>query len=152
VGVTHFGGFVALAHGVEGLMHVSHLEADYYIFPEDSLMLMGKHTRKRYRMGDRVEVKIMAANPTQRQTALVPAPLERPGPEPAEKPARTKPRKKLKDPTEGGIAAEFVTGRRSVPNAAAKAVRQPTTAERRRRGKPAPVPVTAEAEEEAAER
>ncbi|HZW98970.1 MAG TPA: ribonuclease R, partial [Trueperaceae bacterium] len=73
VGVTNFGVFVALANGVEGLMHVSQLDDDYYIYIEDSLMLMGKHTRKRFRMGDRVEVKVLAANPTQRQIDLVPA-------------------------------------------------------------------------------
>ncbi len=151
VGVTNFGVFVALANGVEGLMHVSHLEDDYYIYLEDSLMLMGKHTRKRFRMGDRVEVKIMTANPTQRQIDLVPASMEVTVPEADEAPARTKPPGKLKDPSEGGIDAEFVTGRRSVPGAAARAVGQDGAGKGRgRRGKPAP-PKTADAEEEAAE-
>ena len=120
VGVTNFGVFVALANGVEGLMHVSQLDDDYYIYIEDSLMLMGKHTRKRYRMGDRVEVKVLAANPTQRQIDLVPASMEVAVPEADEKAPAKRP-KKLRDPSEGGIDAEFVTGRRSAPSAAAKA-------------------------------
>ncbi len=152
VGVTNFGVFVALANGVEGLMHVSHLEDDYYIFLEDSLMLMGKHTRKRYRMGDRVEVKIMAANPTQRQIDLVPASMEVTVPEAEEAPAKTKRPKKLKDPSDGGIDAAFVTGRRSAPSAAAKAVQEAAGGGRRRRAKAKASPATPEDEEEAAER
>ena len=65
VGVTNFGVFLELPNGVEGLMHVSHLMDDYYLYLEDSLMLMGKHTRKQVHLG-RVEVRILAAN-TQRQ-------------------------------------------------------------------------------------
>lgn len=146
VGVTNFGVFVALANGVEGLMHVSHLEDDYYIFLEDSLMLMGKHTRKRYRMGDRVEVKIMAANPTQRQIDLVPASMEVTVPETEEAPARTKRPKKLKDPSKDGIDPDFL-GRRSAPSAAVKAAEEATKGKgRRQRGKPAPAPAAQEAE------
>lgn len=97
-GVTNFGVFVSLPNAVEGLMHVSHLEDDYYIYLEDSLMLMGKHTRKRYRMGDRVEVKVLQANPTQRQIDLIPASMEMPEVEAEETPQRQKPPRKLKAP------------------------------------------------------
>lgn len=105
VGVTNFGVFVELPNAVEGLMHVSHLVDDYYLYIEDQLMLMGKHTRKRYRMGDRVEVKILAANPTQRQIDLLPADLPMPEVE-EEKQADTRPPGKLKTPQQG--AAEGV--------------------------------------------
>ncbi|HLU82287.1 MAG TPA: ribonuclease R, partial [Trueperaceae bacterium] len=121
VGVTNFGVFVALANAVEGLMHVSHLDDDYYIYLEDSLMLMGKHTRKRYRMGDRVEVKMLNANPTQRQIDLIPASMDMPDAEPEEKPATVKPPKKLRTPLESGIDADLVTGRRTATGAAARA-------------------------------
>jgi len=97
-GVTNFGVFVALPNAVEGLMHVSHLDDDYYIYLEDALMLMGKHTRKRYRLGDRVEVKVAQANPTQRQIDLIPAAMEMPEIEGEEKPQHQRPPKKLKDP------------------------------------------------------
>lgn len=121
VGVTNFGVFIALANAVEGLMHVSHLDDDYYIYLEDSLMLMGKHTRKRYRMGDRVEVKMLNANPTQRQIDLIPASMDMPDAEPEEKPATVKPPKKLRTPLEAGIDADLVTGRRTAAGAAARA-------------------------------
>ena len=77
-GVTNFGVFVALPNGIEGLMHVSQLDDDYYVFLEDSLMLMGKHTRTRYRMGDRVDVRILYANPVNRQIDLLPGAQEMP--------------------------------------------------------------------------
>jgi len=114
VGVTNFGVFLELPNGVEGLMHVSHLEDDYYLYLEDALMLMGKHTRKRYRLGDRVEVKIMSANPTQRQIDLIPAGMELPEVEPEERPADTRPPKVLKTPAQGvaeGVAVETRVGR-----------------------------------------
>src|SRR5690606_35610075 len=70
-----------------------------------------------------------------------------------EAPARTKRPKKLKDPSEGGIDAEFVTGRRSAPSAAAKAAQEASAGKgRRQRGKAKEAPVTPDAEEEAAER
>ena len=98
-GVTNFGVFVSLPNGVEGLMHVSHLDDDYYIYLEDALTLMGKHTRKRYRMGDRVEVKVFQANPTQRQIDLIPASMEMPEVEVEDKPVRQKPPRNLKAPS-----------------------------------------------------
>lgn len=97
-GVTNFGVFVSLPNGIEGLMHVSHLDDDYYVFLEDSLMLMGKHTRKRYRMGDRIEVKIFQANPTQRQIDLIPASMEMPEVDLPTDPAVIKKPRKLKAP------------------------------------------------------
>ncbi len=71
-GVTNFGMFVALPNGVEGLAHISQLDDDYYIFLEDSLMLLGKNTRRRFRMGDRLDVTVVASNPVQRQVDLLP--------------------------------------------------------------------------------
>lgn len=78
VGVTNFGMFVALPNGVEGLLHVSNLDDDYYMYFEDSLMLMGKHTRKKFRFGDRVEIKILNSSPASRQIDLIPAAQEMP--------------------------------------------------------------------------
>lgn len=77
-GVTNFGMFLALPNGVEGLLHVSNLDDDYYMYFEDSLMLMGKHTRRKYRFGDRVEVRILNSVPLNRQIDLIPASQELP--------------------------------------------------------------------------
>jgi ribonuclease R len=59
-GVTAFGAFVALDQVyVEGLVHVSELGSDYYHFDAAKHQLMGERTRKRYRLGDRVRVKVV---------------------------------------------------------------------------------------------
>ena len=100
-GVTNFGVFVALPNGIEGLMHVSHLEDDYYLFLEDSMMLMGKSSRKKYRMGDRVEVRVFQANPTARQIDLIPASMPMPETVPDEAPKRSKAPKRIKTPLGG---------------------------------------------------
>jgi ribonuclease R len=58
-GVTAFGAFIALDEVyVEGLVHVSELGNDYFHFDAGKHQLMGERTRKRFRLGDRVEVTL----------------------------------------------------------------------------------------------
>jgi len=58
-GVVAFGFFVTLeAYWVEGLVHVSGLEDDFYHYREDQLALVGDRGRRRFRLGDRVEVQV----------------------------------------------------------------------------------------------
>ncbi len=58
-GVTAFGAFVALDDVyIEGLLHVSDLGNDYFHFDAAKHQLMGERTNTRYRLGDRVRVKV----------------------------------------------------------------------------------------------
>jgi ribonuclease R len=58
--VTGFGLFVALDDlYVEGLVHVSELGADYYHFDAAKHQMLGERSGKRYRLGDRVRVKVV---------------------------------------------------------------------------------------------
>ena len=58
--VTAFGAFVALDElYVEGLVHISELGNDYYHFDAVKHELMGERTRERYRLGDRMRVKVV---------------------------------------------------------------------------------------------
>jgi ribonuclease R len=58
-GVTAFGVFVALDDVyVEGLVHISDLGRDYFHFDAGKHELMGERTKQRYRLGDRVRVKV----------------------------------------------------------------------------------------------
>ena len=57
-GVTSFGLFVELYNSVEGLVHVSSMNDDYYIYVEKSLSLIGEHTKKAYQLGQKVKVQI----------------------------------------------------------------------------------------------
>jgi ribonuclease R len=57
--VTSFGFFVELAEiYVEGLVHISNLGQDYYHFDPTSHQLKGERTGNKFRIGDRVMVKV----------------------------------------------------------------------------------------------
>lgn len=55
-GVTEWGFFVELANTVEGLVRVTDLTDDFYQYYEDTYELVGEHTNRRYKLGQRVEV------------------------------------------------------------------------------------------------
>ncbi|MDD2915665.1 MAG: ribonuclease R [Gallionella sp.] len=58
--VTNFGMFVALDDlYVEGLVHISELGKDYYHFDAAKHQLLGERTGNRYRLGDRVQVRVV---------------------------------------------------------------------------------------------
>ncbi len=60
--VTSFGIYVGLKNTVEGLVHISELDDDYYIFNEDLLTLVGERKKRVYRIGDTVEVRVTGCN------------------------------------------------------------------------------------------
>lgn len=66
--VTNFGFFVELDNLVEGLVHVNTLKGDYFVYVEDLMSLIGKNTKKTYRIGDRVTVKVVNAS---KEAALI---------------------------------------------------------------------------------
>ncbi|ACD52128.1 ribonuclease R [Clostridium botulinum] len=55
--VTSFGMFVELPNTIEGLVHVTELDDDYYIFDEAHLALIGEKTKNMHKLGDEVKVK-----------------------------------------------------------------------------------------------
>lgn len=55
--VTSFGVFVELPNTIEGLVHITDLDDDYYIFNEAHLSLMGERTKKIYKLGDKLKVE-----------------------------------------------------------------------------------------------
>jgi ribonuclease R len=58
--VTGFGLFVALDDiYIEGLVHISELGTDYFHFDATKHQMLGERTGKRYRLGDRVSVKVV---------------------------------------------------------------------------------------------
>ncbi|MFO7153104.1 MAG: ribonuclease R [Bacillota bacterium] len=69
--VTPFGFFVELENTVEGLVHVSTLEDDFYRFDEKSITLRGERTKKVFRIGDRVRVKLARVNKDERQIDFI---------------------------------------------------------------------------------
>lgn len=58
--VTNFGMFVSLDDlYVEGLVHISELGKDYYQFDATKHQLLGERSGQRYRLGDRVRVRVV---------------------------------------------------------------------------------------------
>lgn len=66
--VTGFGFFVRLDEfHIDGLVHISGLQNDYYQFDPARQQLIGENFRRRYRLGDKVKVKVMAVNLDERK-------------------------------------------------------------------------------------
>ena len=66
--VTNFGMFVQLPNLIDGLVHVTSLKGDYYVYIPELLSLIGKSTKKTYRIGDEVRVKVINAS---KQTSMI---------------------------------------------------------------------------------
>ncbi|MFU0825868.1 ribonuclease R [Clostridium sp.] len=56
--VTNFGMFIQLPNTIEGLVHISNIDDDYYVYDEVHLCLIGERTKRKYRLGDVVKVKV----------------------------------------------------------------------------------------------
>lgn len=66
--VTGFGFFVRLDElFIDGLVHVSSLDNDYYRFDQVGQRLIGESGGQTYRLGDRVEVRVEAVNMDERK-------------------------------------------------------------------------------------
>lgn len=61
-GVTGWGIYVELPNTVEGLVHMSTLYDDYYIFDEEQYQIVGERTKKTYRLGQKVRVRMEDAD------------------------------------------------------------------------------------------
>ena len=61
-GVTGWGLYVELPNTVEGLVHVNTLRDDYYVFDQETYELRGEMTKKVYKLGDKVRVRVADAD------------------------------------------------------------------------------------------
>ena len=66
-GVTDWGIFVELDNKCEGLVSVSSLDDDFYIFDEKNYCLVGRHSHQKYQLGDELTVEIIRANLEKKQ-------------------------------------------------------------------------------------
>jgi ribonuclease R len=73
-GVVPFGLFVTLHdYFVDGLVHISELGRDYFQYDAAHHTLLGERTGKRFRLADRMAVKLVRVDVDQRKIDLVPA-------------------------------------------------------------------------------
>jgi len=62
-GITYFGIFVKITDILaEGLIKVRDLEGDFYVYDEKKYSLIGRRTQKQFRLGDKVQVKLIRAD------------------------------------------------------------------------------------------
>lgn len=67
-GVTEWGLYVELnANKCEGLVPIRDLDDDYYEFDDKNYCLLGRKTRRSYRLGDSITVKVAQANLEKKQ-------------------------------------------------------------------------------------
>lgn len=57
-GVTNFGIYVELPNTVEGMVRMTELNDDYYIFDEAHYQLVGEKKKKVYKLGQRIRVRV----------------------------------------------------------------------------------------------
>lgn len=57
-GVTAWGLYVELPNTVEGLIRISELKGDYYIFDEENMEMVGETTNTRYKLGQKVTILV----------------------------------------------------------------------------------------------
>ncbi len=70
-GVTNWGLYVELPNTIEGLVHVTALDDDYYVFDGENGRLEGEATGRTYALGDKVEVRVVDVDLYQRNIDFV---------------------------------------------------------------------------------
>ena len=69
--VTNFGLFIRLSdYQIDGLVHISNLDNDYYHFDQQKGMLIGENSHSVFRLGDSVKVKVKDVNLDDRKIDL----------------------------------------------------------------------------------
>lgn len=61
-GVTQWGIYVELPNTVEGLIHVSTLPGDYFIYDESTYEMVGKETGVAYKLGQKLKVRVKSVD------------------------------------------------------------------------------------------
>ena len=71
-GVQSYGIFVEInTLMVEGLVHVSSMDDDYYTFDEKQYAIFGRNKKRRFRLGDQVKIKVERVDVDKRQVDFI---------------------------------------------------------------------------------
>jgi len=65
-GVTKWGVYVELPNTIEGLIHVADMRDDHYNFIEETYEMVGEHTGKTWKLGQKVQIRVTDADRLQR--------------------------------------------------------------------------------------
>ena len=69
--ITSWGIYVELPNTVEGMVHVTNLQDDYYHYEEAAHEMVGETTGKRYKLGQKLRVVTASADPVMRTIDFV---------------------------------------------------------------------------------
>ncbi|MCQ2251831.1 MAG: ribonuclease R [Bacteroidales bacterium] len=71
-GITEWGVYAELEENkIEGMIPMRDLDDDFYMFDEENYCLIGHYTRKKYQLGDKIQIKIARANLERKQLDFV---------------------------------------------------------------------------------
>ena len=57
-GITAWGIYVELPNTVEGMIHVSKLEGDYFYYREETYEMTGRDTGRTFKLGEKVRIAV----------------------------------------------------------------------------------------------
>ena len=70
-GVTEWGMFVEItSNKCEGLVRLRDIDGDYFIYNQKNMSIVGQRTRKAYALGDKIQIKVVAADLENRRIDL----------------------------------------------------------------------------------
>ena len=68
--ITPFGMFAELENTVEGLIRFENMGQEYYIYDEDRKQLIGEHTNRVFKIGDKVNIRVIEASKALRRISF----------------------------------------------------------------------------------
>lgn len=72
-GVTNWGLYVELPNTVEGLIRVSELQGDYFIFDDERMELVGEMSKITYKLGQKIRVQVSGTDKLAKTIDFIPA-------------------------------------------------------------------------------
>lgn len=72
-GLTTWGIYVELPNTVEGMIRVTNLPGDYFYYDEENYVMIGEHTRKTYKLGERILVEVDSVDRILKTIDFIPA-------------------------------------------------------------------------------
>ena len=61
-GINNYGFYVELPNTVEGMVRLSDLNGDYFVFDEARYELVGERTRRKFKLGQQIRVQVVAVD------------------------------------------------------------------------------------------
>ncbi|MFW5676624.1 MAG: ribonuclease R, partial [Acetivibrio ethanolgignens] len=72
-GLTTWGIYVELPNTVEGMIRVTNLPGDYFYYDEENYVMIGEHTKKNYKLGERILVEVDSVDRILKTIDFIPA-------------------------------------------------------------------------------